>query len=88
MLETASAGSLLKTAGLAETHKLWPQWQAQGNAQLPATRTAKGLPAPRPSNFGTAAAFRPSSRRWPRVLRWRVSVTAEFYAFIASSPYK
>lgn len=30
MFTTAIAGSLPKPAWLAETHKLWPQWQAQG----------------------------------------------------------
>ena len=32
MFETSIAGSLPKPAWLAETHKLWPQWQAQGEA--------------------------------------------------------
>ncbi len=31
MFETAIAGSLPKPAWLAETHKLWPQWKAQGD---------------------------------------------------------
>lgn len=31
MFTTAIAGSLPKPAWLAETHKLWPQWQAQGD---------------------------------------------------------
>ena len=30
MFETAIAGSLPKPAWLAETHKLWPRWQAEG----------------------------------------------------------
>jgi 5-methyltetrahydropteroyltriglutamate--homocysteine methyltransferase len=30
MFDTAIAGSLPKPAWLAETHKLWPQWKAQG----------------------------------------------------------
>ena len=32
MFETSIAGSLPKPAWLAETHKLWPQWQAEGDA--------------------------------------------------------
>jgi len=32
MFPTAIAGSLPKPAWLAETHKLWPQWKAQGEA--------------------------------------------------------
>ena len=32
MFETSIAGSLPKPAWLAETHKLWPQWQAEGEA--------------------------------------------------------
>jgi 5-methyltetrahydropteroyltriglutamate--homocysteine methyltransferase len=31
MFDTAIAGSLPKPAWLAETHKLWPQWKAQGD---------------------------------------------------------
>ena len=31
MFETAIAGSLPKPAWLAETHKLWPRWQAEGD---------------------------------------------------------
>jgi 5-methyltetrahydropteroyltriglutamate--homocysteine methyltransferase len=31
MFPTAIAGSLPKPAWLAETHKLWPQWKAEGN---------------------------------------------------------
>ena len=42
MFRTAIAGSLPKPAWLAETHKLWPQWRAQGDelaqAKLDATR--------------------------------------------------
>ncbi len=42
MFRTAIAGSLPKPAWLAETHKLWPQWRAQGadlaQAKLDATR--------------------------------------------------
>ena len=30
MFRTAIAGSLPKPAWLAETHKLWPQWKAEG----------------------------------------------------------
>ena len=30
MFRTAIAGSLPKPSWLAETHKLWPQWRAQG----------------------------------------------------------
>ena len=41
MFDTAIAGSLPKPAWLAETGKLWPQWQAQGaelaQAKLDAT---------------------------------------------------
>ena len=41
MFETAIAGSLPKPAWLAETHKLWPRWKADGaeraQAQLDAT---------------------------------------------------
>jgi 5-methyltetrahydropteroyltriglutamate--homocysteine methyltransferase len=32
MFDTAIAGSLPKPAWLAETHKLWPQWRAEGEA--------------------------------------------------------
>ena len=32
MFETSIAGSLPKPAWLAETNKLWPQWQAEGDA--------------------------------------------------------
>lgn len=32
MFPTAIAGSLPKPSWLAETHKLWPQWRAQGDA--------------------------------------------------------
>ncbi len=32
MFPTAIAGSLPKPSWLAETHKLWPQWKAQGDA--------------------------------------------------------
>lgn len=32
MFETSIAGSLPKPAWLAETHKLWPQWRAEGDA--------------------------------------------------------
>lgn len=42
MFRTAIAGSLPKPSWLAETHKLWPQWRAQGDelaqAKLDATR--------------------------------------------------
>lgn len=40
MFRTAVAGSLPKPAWLAETHKLWPQWQAQGDALLQAKADA------------------------------------------------
>jgi 5-methyltetrahydropteroyltriglutamate--homocysteine methyltransferase len=40
MFRTAIAGSLPKPAWLAETHKLWPQWQAQGDALLQAKMDA------------------------------------------------
>jgi len=40
MFRTAIAGSLPKPAWLAETHKLWPQWQAQGDALLRAKADA------------------------------------------------
>src|SRR4029079_8325425 len=38
MFPTTIAGSLPKPAWLAETHKLWPQWRAEGEA----LREAKG----------------------------------------------
>jgi 5-methyltetrahydropteroyltriglutamate--homocysteine methyltransferase len=34
MFPTSIAGSLPKPAWLAETHKLWPQWRAEGDALL------------------------------------------------------
>ena len=40
MFRTAVAGSLPKPAWLAETHKLWPQWKAQGDALLQAKADA------------------------------------------------
>ncbi len=40
MFRTAIAGSLPKPAWLAETHKLWPQWQADGEALLRAKADA------------------------------------------------
>ena len=40
MFRTAIAGSLPKPAWLAETHKLWPQWQAQGEELLRAKADA------------------------------------------------
>ena len=40
MFETAIAGSLPKPAWLAETEKLWPQWQASGPALDAAKRDA------------------------------------------------
>ncbi len=40
MFRTAIAGSLPKPAWLAETHKLWPQWQADGEALLRAKMDA------------------------------------------------
>lgn len=40
MFRTAIAGSLPKPAWLAETHKLWPQWQADGDALLRAKADA------------------------------------------------
>jgi len=40
MFRTAIAGSLPKPAWLAETHKLWPQWKAQGDALLQAKADA------------------------------------------------
>ncbi|SEA97782.1 MULTISPECIES: methionine synthase [Acidovorax] len=40
MFETSIAGSLPKPAWLAETHKLWPQWRADGDALLQAKADA------------------------------------------------
>ena len=40
MFQTAIAGSLPKPAWLAETGKLWPQWQAQGEALVRAKADA------------------------------------------------
>jgi len=40
MFRTAIAGSLPKPEWLAETHKLWPQWKAQGDALLHAKADA------------------------------------------------
>ncbi|MCG8990583.1 methionine synthase [Delftia acidovorans] len=40
MFETSIAGSLPKPAWLAETNKLWPQWQAEGDALLQAKADA------------------------------------------------
>ena len=40
MFETSIAGSLPKPAWLAETHKLWPQWRAEGDALLQAKADA------------------------------------------------
>ena len=40
MFSTAIAGSLPKPGWLAETNKLWPQWQAQGDALLQAKADA------------------------------------------------
>jgi 5-methyltetrahydropteroyltriglutamate--homocysteine methyltransferase len=40
MFETAIAGSLPKPAWLAETNKLWPKWQAEGEALAQAQRDA------------------------------------------------
>jgi 5-methyltetrahydropteroyltriglutamate--homocysteine methyltransferase len=40
MFDTAIAGSLPKPAWLAETHKLWPQWKAQGEELLQAKADA------------------------------------------------
>ncbi len=40
MFETSITGSLPKPAWLAETHKLWPQWAAQGDALLQAKADA------------------------------------------------
>ena len=40
LFPTAIAGSLPKPAWLAETHKLWPQWKADGKALEDAKRDA------------------------------------------------
>jgi len=40
MFDTTIAGSLPKPAWLAETNKLWPQWQAQGAALTQAKKDA------------------------------------------------
>jgi 5-methyltetrahydropteroyltriglutamate--homocysteine methyltransferase len=40
MFEATIAGSLPKPSWLAETHKLWPQWKAQGAALAEAKRDA------------------------------------------------
>lgn len=40
LFPTAVAGSLPKPAWLAETHKLWPQWRAEGEALADAKRDA------------------------------------------------
>ena len=40
MFRTAIAGSLPKPVWLAETHKLWPQWKAQGDELLKAKMDA------------------------------------------------
>ena len=40
MFATSIAGSLPKPAWLAETHKLWPQWKAEGDALLQAKAEA------------------------------------------------
>ena len=40
MFETTLAGSLPKPCWLAETHKLWPQWQAEGDALIQAKKDA------------------------------------------------
>ncbi len=40
MFPTSIAGSLPKPAWLAETHKLWPQWRAEGDALLQAKADA------------------------------------------------
>ena len=40
MFDTTIAGSLPKPAWLAETHKLWPQWKAQGEELAQAKRDA------------------------------------------------
>jgi 5-methyltetrahydropteroyltriglutamate--homocysteine methyltransferase len=43
MFEATLAGSLPKPAWLAETNKLWPQWQAQGEELAAAKRDATAL---------------------------------------------
>src|SRR5512139_1000832 len=40
MFEATIAGSLPKPSWLAETHKLWPQWKAQGEELAEAKRDA------------------------------------------------
>ena len=40
MFSTAIAGSLPKPEWLAETNKLWPKWQAEGDALLQAKADA------------------------------------------------
>jgi len=40
MFETTLAGSLPKPGWLAETHKLWPQWRAEGDALIQAKKDA------------------------------------------------
>ena len=40
MFSTAIAGSLPKPEWLAETNKLWPKWQAEGDALLRAKADA------------------------------------------------
>ena len=40
MFTTAIAGSLPKPEWLAETNKLWPKWQAEGDALLRAKADA------------------------------------------------
>ncbi|MEN9538113.1 MAG: hypothetical protein RLZZ126_348 [Pseudomonadota bacterium] len=40
MFETVIAGSLPKPGWLAETRKLWPQWQQQGEALVEAKKDA------------------------------------------------
>jgi methionine synthase II (cobalamin-independent) len=40
MFEPTIAGSLPKPAWLAQTHKLWPQWKAQGAELAEAKRDA------------------------------------------------
>ena len=40
MFETTIAGSLPKPTWLAETHKLWPRWRAEGDALAEAKRDA------------------------------------------------
>ena len=41
MFEATIAGSLPKPAWLSETHKLWPQWRAQGAELLQAKADGK-----------------------------------------------